>query len=189
MTLLGVLVCFIAYLSGCDTPRSVEPEETPFIKLFGGDGSEEGKDLVVLPEEEGIVLVGSSTSYTEDGNKNVYVVRTDNIGNVEWERTFGGDGDDVGSSVMIAKDGSVYVCGERTQDSLGLRDVYVLNIDISSGALLDDRVYGDPIRDEYGTDIIELENGGFFITSTWDNSDSSQFYLVETTPNLDTIPL
>ena len=178
-------------LISCDSTDSVIPYQgQTFIKLFGGSGSEEGKDLLALPEG-GFVLVGSSTS-DSNGGKDVYVVRTDDLGNVIWENNYGGADDDVGNSVILGRNGSIYVCGEKTQDSssgIGFRDVYVLNIDINNGSLISEpRTYGENIRDEYGTDIIELSSGNFFITSTWLDPDSSQYYLVEVTPNLDTIP-
>lgn len=187
------LLCVALILDACDTPESVKPNQgQTFIKLYGGNGSEEGKNLVQL-SDGGFVIVGSSTSMTSEssGGKDVYVVRTDNIGNVMWERRYGGAGDDVGSSVIV-EGNNIYVCGEITQDSLGifgLRDVYVLNLDLNDGSLLDERQYGSTIRDEYGTDIIRLTNGGFFITSTMlYPTDSSKYFLIETTPSLDTIP-
>lgn len=189
----GITFCMLFIIDACDTTDSIIPaQDQVFIKLYGGSGSEEGKDLIVLPNDEGFVMVGSSTSKSI-GGKDVYVVRTDMYGNVEWEETFGGAGDDVGSSVMLGSNNSIYVCGEKTQDSLGvlgLRDVYVLNIDLNNGSLIGDpKIYGDVIRDEFGTDIIELNNGGFFITSTMLHPDTSKYFLIETDNNLDSIPL
>jgi len=134
------------YIISCDTTTSVTPsQDKTFIKLFGGNGSEEGKDIVVLPNEEGFVLVGSSTSDSQ-GDKDVYVVRVDNLGNVVWENSYGGNGDDVGNSVILANE-SIYVCGEITQDSLGtlgLRDVYVLNLNLGDGSLIGQpKIFGD----------------------------------------------
>jgi hypothetical protein len=176
----------LAYFS-CDSPDDVKPYQgETFIKLFGGNGTEEGRDLALLPDG-GFVIVGSSTSNSFD-NKNVYVVRTDNIGNVVWEANFGGAGDDVGSSVIVAENGSIYVCGEKTQENdinAGLRDAYVLNITVNDGALLGEQVYGDSLRDEYGTSIFDIPNGGgFLITSTWLTADTSEYFIVETDDNL-----
>lgn len=194
---VGLTSCILFIIDACDTRDSVIPaQDQVFIKLYGGSGSEEGRDLVVLPNEEGFVVVGSSTSKSgsiEKKDKDVYVVRTDQLGNVVWENRFGGDGDDIGSSVILGSNNSIYVCGEKTQESLnvlGLRDVYVLNINLSDGSLIgNENIYGDVIKDEYGTDIIELDNGGFFISSTNLRSDSSTYFLIETDINLDTIPL
>ena len=187
----GMFMSIIWVIVSCDTTESVTPNQGQnFIKLYGGNGTEEGKDLLQLADG-GFILVGSSTSGS-NGGKDVYVVRTDNLGNVVWESWYGGSGDDEANSVILGKNGSIYVCGEITQDSsviLGLRNVIVLNLNMGDGSLIGDpNQYGDPDRDELGTDIIELSNGGFFITSTALDADTSKYYLVETNSNLDTIP-
>ncbi len=179
----------IAVISfSCETFNEVTPEQGEvFIKLFGGNGTEEGKDLVQLPDG-GFVMVGSSTSNnielaTHNGGKDVYVVRTDNKGDVLWQSLSGGSGDDIGIAVVLGSDGnSIYVCGEKTQNygpNPGYRDVFVLNYSLD-GALLGEYSFGDTLRDEYGTDIINTPASGFLITSTWLTGDTSKYFMVET---------
>ena len=191
MKWVGIVFFLLMIINSCDTTSSVKPsQDQTFIKLYGGNGSEEGKDIALLPDESGYILVGSSTSGTLQ-SKDVYVVRVNNIGDKVWESRFGGEGDDVGNSVIIANE-SIYVCGEKTQDSLGIpgfRDVYVLNLNLNDGSLIGQpKIYGNKLRDEYGTDIIKLQNGGFFISSTMNHPDTSKYFLIETDINLDTIP-
>jgi len=182
----GALLVAVIFINACDTTSSVTPNQgQTFIKLFGSNGSEEGKDLILLPDG-GFVLVGSTTSMSA-GGKDVYVVRTDNLGNVIWENRFGGAGDDIGNSVILGNNNSIYVCGEVTQDStiiLGLRDVYVLNLDLASGSLIGgEKYFGDSLRDEIGTSILNRRDGGFLLTAT-EVADNSKFYMVETDDNL-----
>ena len=189
-----LVLCGFFIINACDTSSSVTPYQgQTFIKLYGGNGSEEGKDLLQLPEPDGgFVLVGSSTSES-NGGKDVYVVRTDKTGNVIWENNFGELGDDIGNSVILGQNNSLYVCGEitETRDSLifeSLRDVYVLNISLDNGSLISAESYGDSLRDEYGTSILDIQNGGFLITATWDTSDTSKFFMIETDGNLMALP-
>ena len=188
----GFVWITIGLINGCDTPSTVPQQDKIFIKLFGGNGSEEGKDLVVLPDG-GFALVGSSTSDTPTsaGGKDVYVVRTDNLGNILWDYRAGAEGDDVGKSIILgSNNNSLYVCGEITQEGsafVGLRDVIVLNLSLD-GALIGEYYYGDSLRDEVGTDIIELGSGGFFISATMNHPDTSKYFLIETTSNLEPIP-
>ena len=185
----GLFLYGVLIFSSCDTTDSVKPyQDQVFIKLYGGNGSEEGKDLVLLPDG-GFVAVGSTTSQS-NGGKDVYVVRTDNLGNVIWENRYGKSGDDIGNAVILGSDGNLYVSGESAQDNSVLnefRDVYVLSVSLSDGSLLREEIYGDSLRDEFGTGILDTQSAGFLITSTWNNTDSSEFFMIETDANL--IPL
>ncbi len=168
----------------CDTLESVKPyQEQTFIKLFGGNGSEEGNNIIQLPDG-GFVLVGSTTSDSH-GGKDVFIVRTDKTGNETWKKNFGGTGDDAGNSVILGENNSLYVCGEKTLDN-GLRDVYVINLNLNDGGSIGIRTFGDSLRDEYGTHILEVPGRGFFITGTQD-STASQFFLIETDQSLNEI--
>ena len=185
------LLVFMAVLYSCDTTEKVTPAQGKvFIKLYGGRGSEEGRDLALLPDG-GFVLVGSTTS-NSNGGKDVYIVRTDEIGNMIWERNYGGSSDDIGNSVILGSNNTLYVCGESTFEGLAPiknRDVFVLNINLDDGSLIgDEKKYGAVFRDEAGEDIIELENGDFFITSTMYHEDTSKYFLIETDGQLNMLP-
>jgi len=183
MVLLSVMISI-----SCESFDEVTPDQGEiYIKLFGGNGTEEGKDLMLLPDG-GFVVVGSSTSTNmelaaNNGGKDVFVVRTDNKGDVLWQSLNGGEGDDIGTAVLLGPDGnSIYVCGEKTQNygpNPENRDVLVLNYSLD-GALLGEYTFGDTLRDEYGTDITNTPAGGFLITSTWLTGDTSKYFIVET---------
>jgi len=183
MVLLSVMISI-----SCESFDEVTPDQGEvYIKLFGGNGTEEGKDLMLLPDG-GFVVVGSSTSTNmelaaNNGGKDVFVVRADNKGDVLWQSLNGGEGDDIGTAVLLGPDGnSIYVCGEKTQNygpNPGNRDVFVLNYSLD-GAFLGEYTFGDTLRDEYGTDITNTPAGGFLITSTWLTGDTSKYFIVET---------
>ena len=188
---LIVITLGVALLYSCDTTNNVEPEQGKvFFKLYGGNGSEEGRDVIELPDG-GFVMVGSTTS-NSNGGKDVYVVRTDNIGNLVWQSNYGGEKDDVGNSVILGSNNTLYVCGESTFTGFAIeqkRDVYVLNINIEDGTLIGtEKKYGAVFRDEFGKDIIEMENGNFFITSTMLHTDTSKYFLIETDNQLAALP-
>lgn len=182
---LGLTCCVILMIGACDTVDDVKPNlGQTFIKLFGGRGTEVGKDLLQMPDG-GFVLVGSSTSGGK--GEDVYVVRTDSLGEVIWEEIYGRNGDDSGNSVILGRDGAhLYVCGETEYfDSLGLglRDVYVLKFPVDGG-VPESFSFGEQNRDEYGKSILDIDGGGFLITSTWETIDTSAFFMIETDENL-----
>lgn len=191
---LGGLLLLALWILSCDTTSSVQPyRDQTFIKLYGGDGSEQGTDVAVLPDG-GYVIVGSSTSRNvTNRNQDVYVVRTDSIGGLVWEvwiDAFDNNLNESANSVLLNDDGStLYVCGgmESNGAQPENRDVYVVSISLQNGSVLSEHFFGDSLRDEIGTDIIETEEG-FFITATSQDLDGSKYFLIETDENLEPLP-
>ncbi len=182
-SLILLALSVILLMTQCDTPDSVKPYQGKvFIKLFGGSGSEEGYDLKAL-DDGGFILVGSTTSYGH-GDRDVYLVRTDSLGNQIWSQHFGDGSDDVGVSIILNPDHGFTICGWTVTDTINneqKRDVYALKTD-SQGNLLTSQRYGVREGDEFGTNIIDAPEGGYFITGTL---DTAQFYLIKTDDNLE----
>ncbi len=184
LLIVGMAISFM----GCNSSEAIPQDQEVFIKLYGGNGSDEGYDILQL-DDEGFILVGSTTSNTQ-GDKDVLIIRTDKDGNELWKNHIGRQGNDIGRSVILGNNNSLYICGESVQTALpvtGFRDVYVLNISTDNGSLLGEKVFGDSLRDEFGTDIINSVNNGFLITSTRVYPDSTVFYMIETDQALNTL--
>jgi len=91
-------------------------------KCFGGSGWEEAKSIKHT-EDGGYVFTGFATSVDGDltinhGSFDLWVVKLDSLGNIEWQRTYGGSGEDLGYSISPTVDGGYIVSGE-TQSNNG----------------------------------------------------------------------
>lgn len=183
LILLAVLGVLLLHVS-CDKPEDVRPGQgETFIKLFGGNGSEFGHDLALMPDG-GFAMTGSTTS-NSIGGRDLFVVRADSLGNVLWQHNFGSSGDDVGNAIVLGEDNNIYVCGAYTQDipvGTNLRDAYVVGLSMD-GSLIGEFTYGDSLRDEVGTGISGINGGGFLITATW-LTDIPSYFITETDANL-----
>lgn len=183
----ALLACLLViWLLGCSDPEPVSPEDSKiFIRLFGGNGNETGQSLAMMPDG-GFVIVGSTTANSQGGS-DVYVVRTDPTGNMLWENRFGGPGNDEGNSVIVTADGSILICGQRTQNQVTeLNDVYLIALS-SDGNLLGENTYGDSLRNEIGTDVYNIPDAGYLITATWLNGNQSTYYTIELDNSLNII--
>jgi len=83
---------------------------------YGGTRADFGSSLEVTADG-GFAFVGSTSSFGL-GYSDLYLIRTDPSGNVEWQQTYGGTSDDRGYSVNETGDGGFIVAG--TTESFGL---------------------------------------------------------------------
>jgi len=74
---------------------------------YGGSADDAG--LAVKVCTDGGFIVAGVTSSFGSGKTDVYVIKTDSQGNVQWFKTFGGTGDDSGKSVVQTKDGGFLI--------------------------------------------------------------------------------
>ncbi len=107
-------------------------------KSYGGKGSDYLQS-VVMTAEGGYILGGTSNSSKEEGIKkedcrggnDYWVIKTDPLGNIEWERTFGGSGQDDLTAVIRTYDGG-YLLGGSSNSSMPY-DNKILNDKKSKG--------------------------------------------------------
>ncbi len=96
-------------------------------KSYGGSQYEDGQS-VSLSKDGGFIIAGNSKSADSDLNANagendIWLVKTDANGTMEWQKTFGGTGLDFGFDALETSDGSIVLVGETTsQDFLNLQN-------------------------------------------------------------------
>lgn len=108
---LRLLTCFCLFLGllSCSRTSSIDPiQKDTFIKYFGG-GRDQKAGKVLQTADGGYLVVGSSNSYSNNGNYDQFLVKADANGNQVWSRTFGNMGDDFARDVKINPDGTGYV--------------------------------------------------------------------------------
>jgi hypothetical protein len=96
-------------------------------KDFGGEYHDQ-LDGLDATSDGGYILAGSSQSVisgdkTEDswGMDDYWIVKIDSLGNKQWDKDFGGTGNDVLSSVQQTDDGGYILGGEATSGADGVK--------------------------------------------------------------------
>ena len=128
-----------------------------FERTYGGWDKDEGY-CVQQTSDGGYILVGFTQSFGA-GRKDVYIVKTDSLGNTLWTRVYGGELWDEGRHVEQTEDGGYIIVGGTYSYGAGDCDVWLLKTD-SLGDTIRTRTYGDWDHDQ-GMCVRQTPNGGY----------------------------
>lgn len=129
-------------------------------KQFGGNDYDEGY-CTVETSDGGYAIAGTPESYG-NGLDDFWLIRTDSMGVVEWDRIYGGDQRDEISAVIETVDGGFTMVGKTNSFGTGDYNVWAINTD-GNGNVIWDRTYGGEL-DDGGKSICQTTDGGFIIT-------------------------
>jgi len=102
-------------------------------KTYGSSGGDEGFSIQETADN-GIVSVGRGSMINNHGF-DAYLVRTDADGNLQWQKSFGGVGDDAGRSVRQTSDGGYILVGYTTSKGAGGYDIYLVKTDANGNSI------------------------------------------------------
>jgi len=129
-------------------------------KTFGDTSRSDYARSVVQTADGGYIIAGLTISFGT-GTYDVYLVKTDEYGNLLWEKTFGGSNTDMGFSVKQTKDGGYIIGGNSLSFGSGDYDFYLIKTD-SFGNLVWQRNLGGT-KNDFGRAVIEDANGDYII--------------------------
>ena len=134
--------------------------DTLWTRTYGGTGNDYAQD-VIPTQDGGFAFVGRSTSFGA-GGYDVYLVKTDSLGNLEWFNTFGGGFSDYGNAVIQTPNGRYVIVGKTSSFGAGGYDVYLLRVN-ADGEEVWSRTYGG-VNTDIGHDIRRTADNGYIIT-------------------------
>lgn len=144
-------------------------------KTIGGTGMEKLK-AIHETSDGGYIIGGSSSSSISGvktevnyGNLDYYILKLDATGNIDWQKTFGGQYMDKLESIIPTSDNGFLVggwsnspqSGNKTEDSYGEGDYWVLKLD-DNGEVQWQRVFGGE-DDDHLYVLLETKDEGFVI--------------------------
>jgi hypothetical protein len=125
-----------------------------------GRGSDDAAYSIIQSSDGGYVVAGYTRSFGAGGS-DVYVVKLDSEGKVQWEKVIGGGSDDVAYSIIQSSDGGYVVAGYTRSFGAGGSDVYVVKLD-SEGKVQWEKVIGGG-SDDVAYSIIQSSDGDYVV--------------------------
>ena len=129
-------------------------------ETFGGYFWDEGYS-VQQTSDGGYIIVGLTYSFGA-GQYDVYLIKTQPAGNLEFEQTFGGTGNDSAWSVRQTSDGGYIITGYTQSFGAGGNDVYLIKTDPGT-ELQWQKTYGG-INNDAAYSVLQTLDGGYLIT-------------------------
>ncbi len=133
----------------------------PLVRgLFGGK-QEDIAYSIVRTSDGNFIAVGSSDSFNDEDNLDLFVVKFDKNLHKLWQKVYGGKRDDVGFSAVATPNGGALIVGYTESYGQGYKDGYILFIDKKGKSLFQKAIGGKDDDELRGVALSSA--GGFFV--------------------------
>jgi hypothetical protein len=157
-------------------------------KQYGGSGSDCAYSIVQT-NDNGYIVASSTSSndgnvvgnHGTDNSLDAWILKLDQDGKIQWQKCYGGTGNDVAKSILQTSDGGYIFAGETNSNDGDIKgnhgnwDFWVVKIN-SNGNIEWSKVYGGTLNDK--AQSIEQTKDGNYVVSGWTrSSDGDVKYL------------
>ncbi len=163
-------------------------------KGFGGTGDDYLKRYEDTVHNTNFYVGYSNSNASFDkgedsrGGNDIWIVKTDSANNFLWDKTIGGSGNDGGifctllnDKIYILANSASPISGEKTMDSFGENDAWLVVLDLD-GNILWQKQYGGDVNDILNS--ITILNNGNLLLSGFSYSSVSTILGNKTSPNI-----
>ncbi len=146
---------------------------------FGGEFEDGGSAVYPTNDGGAIVAAFTGSDIYSTREPDLYLIKTDEDGNEDWSRTFGGPKWESGLTVQQTRDGGYIVGGHTDSFGTGLGDSYLIRTD-AAGNEMWSRYYGG-VGNEWAWSVCQTQDGGFIITGVtdFDGLDPGKVFLTK----------
>ncbi len=158
--------------------------DTLWTKTYGGTQDDCGYSLA-RTSDGGYIIAGHTYSYGA-GGEDIYLIKTDTLGDTLWTKTYGGSSNDVGRSVAQTYDGGYIITGSTNSYGIGSTDIYLIKTDVDGDTIWTRRwgYQNSTYFPYHGYSVIQTIDSGYAITgsTSWEELPPSYVALIKTDP-------
>jgi hypothetical protein len=148
---------------------------------LGGLDADWGQ-MAIETSDGGYIICGTTESFGAL-DFDLYVVKTDQFGNMIWDKMLGGADKEIGYSVCETSDGGYLLTGATYSMGAGYDDIYLVKLD-NVGNTVWEKAFGDANFNR-GHSVIETSDGSYLVSGVTivDDADggdgNDDFYLLK----------
>jgi len=136
--------------------------DTLWTKIIGGSGTDIGVEIIQT-SDGGFAVAGYTTSFGVI-QRDAFIVRLDSLGNIIWQKTYGGNLLEQAYSIKETYDNGFIISAFRYSNTSNL---WLIKIDSDGDTLWTRNVGYD--KNEFGTNLQVAEDGGFLLSGYTDS--------------------
>lgn len=163
---------FVGEAFGAEVIWNSEKQSIEITTLIKDSIPEDAKKLETWEKLIGTKAQASCVQQTRDGsyiitgskNKDVYLVKLNLKGDIQWEKTYGGDQIDYGAYIQETLDGGYIITGSTSSFGAKWGDVFLIKTD-SNGNKEWEKTFGRSGED-FGSYVQQTADGGYMIVGT-----------------------
>ena len=172
---IKIVLVFFSIVS-CTSDDSIKINaltgELEWQKTFGGANDDIAR-AIIETSDKGYAIIGYTNSIDGDitdktvAENDFWVLKLDPNGNIEWQKTYGGSGDDQGRAIIQTSDGGYAITGPSKSadgdgsNNEGQHDHWIVKLD-AQGNIQWEKSHGFSGHD-HSRSILQTNDGGYFI--------------------------
>ena len=154
-----------------------------WAKTYGGTRWDYASS-VQQTSDGGYIVAGATSSFGAGWDDDIFLIKTDANGNIQWAKTYGGTYGDWAYSVQQTSDGGYIVAGRTYSFGAGDGDIILIKTD-ENGNIQWAKTYGGT-RWDYASSVQQTSDGGYIVagaTSSFGAGWDDDIFLIKTDAN------
>jgi uncharacterized delta-60 repeat protein len=145
--------------------------EIEWQKTYGGDKSD-SVSFIQQTSDGGYIIAGNTSSFNTGYDDDIWILKLSSDGDIEWQKTYGGDKSDSISFIQQTSDGGYIVAGSTDSFGAGESDIWFLKLS-SDGDIEWQKTYGGDKSDSISF-IQQTGDGGYIAAGSTGSSGAGE---------------
>ncbi len=160
------IITYLFFISFCFTnnimsENASELFHNSWAKAYGGSSSEYIRSIQKT-NDGGFIVVGYTNTYGA-GNYDIWALKLDSAGAVQWQNAYGASGTEYAYSIQQTNDDGYIIAGSTTSYGTGGEDALIIKLN-SNGSIQTAAIYGDEASGiDTIYDIKQTSDGGYIV--------------------------